>query len=312
MVVPSVSVVIPAYRAENTIARAIDSVLAQTSPASEIIVIDDGSPDNQTAIIEEYGPPVVLLRQHNRKTAITRNAGITRATGEFVAFLDADDYWEPEKLERQLTVFARHSQVGVVASRYYGQQPNGKREINKTNADAWYDRVRCESGAKSFLLGTMLWTGTVMVRRKLLENERFVSGLEPAEDRDLWIRLASTAPVYMLSQPLATAVLTEGSISRADIALDCNRMLQVVQRHRQLLGLFPTLFWRSYVWYRWAALEPSPRIALPLLVRSLCSWPAPFAGMPAMQSLGRLRRLLVLLAQLMASWRPMNASRTTS
>ena len=112
MTEPSISVVIPAFRAERTIQRAMDSVLAQTKPASEIIVVDDGSPDNQAAIVSQYGPPVILLRQANGKTAVARNTGIERATGDFVAFLDADDYWEPEKLERQLAVFATHPRSG--------------------------------------------------------------------------------------------------------------------------------------------------------------------------------------------------------
>ena len=150
-----------------------------------------------------------------------------------------------------------------------------------------------------------------MVRRNLLEKERFVSGLEPAEDRDLWIRLAAQTAVYLLSQPLATAVLEAGSISRVDIANDCTRMLEVVQRHRHMLGVSSLLCWRSYIWYRWAAMEPAPRIALPLLMRSFSSWPAPFVGMPAMQSWGRFRRLVVLLKQLLCGLRLMNAMRGT-
>jgi glycosyltransferase involved in cell wall biosynthesis len=294
-------VVIPAFRAERTIRRAIDSVLAQTAPASEIIVVDDGSPDNQAAMVEQFERPVVLLRQANRKTAAARNTGIEHARGEFVAFLDADDYWEPHKLERQLAVFVKHPTVGVVGSRYYNQQPDGSREIDRTRKSGWYDRVRRERGPGAFLLGAMLWTGTVLVRRGLLQNDRFVSGLEPAEDRDLWIRLAARAPVYVTSQPLATAVLEAGSISRRDIAHDCTKMLEVVDRHRRMLGPLPSLLWRSYVRYRWAAMEPATGIALPLLMRSMFSWPAPFWGVPSMQPGGRMRRLAVLLKQLISS-----------
>jgi glycosyltransferase involved in cell wall biosynthesis len=299
MAEPSISVVIPAFRAEHTIQRAIDSVLAQTTPASEIIVVDDGSPDNQAAIVEQYGLPVILVRQANGQTAAARNTGIERATGDFVAFLDADDYWEPHKLERQSAVFAAYPLVGLVASRHYNQEPNGTRVINLLAQGDCYDQVRRESGPAAFLLGTMLWTGTVMVRRELLITERFVSGLEPAEDRDLWIRLAAQTPVYVLSQPLATAVLEPGGISRRDIATDCTRMLEVVRRHRDLLGMCSSLLWRSYVRYRWAAMEATPRVALPLLAHSFCDWPAPFVGMPAMQSWGRLRRLVVLLTELL-------------
>ena len=300
MATPSVSVVIPAYRAERTIRRAIDSVLAQTAPPSEIIVVDDGSPDGQAAIVRQYGLPVILLSQANRRTAAARNTGIDRAGGDLVAFLDADDYWEPHKLERQLAVFAAHSSVGLVASRHYNQDPDGNRSVNSLSHRFRYDHLQRAAGKAAFLLGTMLWTGTVIVRRELLTKERFVSGLEPAEDRDLWIRLASQTPVYLLSQPLATAVLEPGGISRCDIARDCTQMLKVVQRHRHMLGLCASLVWRSYIRYRWAAIETAPRVALPLLARSLFGWPAPLLGMPAMQSWGRLRRLVVLLTELLA------------
>ena len=311
MAEPSISVVIPAFRAESTIQRAIDSVLGQTTGASEIIVVDDGSPDKQAEIVERYGPPVVLLRQANGKTARARNRGIERARGELIAFLDADDYWEPHKLEEQLAVVAAHPEVGVVASRYYNQEPRGIRELNPATPNAVYDRLQCESGAKAFLLGTRLWTGTVMVRRELLVEERFVSGLEPAEDRDLWIRLAAKAPVFLLSQPLATAVLEAGSISRNNIAHDCTRMLEVVQRHRHMLNMSAWMAWRSYIWYRWAAIETTPRTALPLLLRSFLNWPVPFVGMPAMQSWGRMRRLVVLLKQLVSGMPSPSAMRTT-
>ena len=311
MTKPSISVVIPAFRAERTIKRTIDSVLAQTTPANEIIVVDDGSPDNQAAVVERYGPPVVLLRQSNGKTAVARNRGIEHASGDYVAFLDADDYWEPEKLERQLAVFAAHREVGVVGSRYYLQEPHGHRETNKAKPGAWFDQVRHESGARAFLLGTMLWTGTVMVRRNLLEEEQFISGLEPAEDRDLWIRLAAQTPVFLLSQPLATAVLEAGSISRSDIAKDCTKMLEVVQRHRHLLNMFALMAWRSYVWYRWSAIERTPRFALPLLMRSFLSWPAPFVGMPEMQAWGRLRRLAFVLRQLAGGTQLISRMRAT-
>lgn len=295
---PAVSVVIPAFRAEHTIRRAVDSVLAQTVPAREIIVVDDGSPDNLGEVVRQYGPPVILIRQPNCKTAHARNRGIDRARGDFVAFLDADDYWEPDKLELQLATFAAHPELGVVASRYYDQHPDGNRTTRCFGKEDEFDRVRIESGARAFRLGTMLWTGTVMVRRSSLEQERFVPGLEPAEDRDLWIRLCARSPVYVISEPLATAVWEEGGISRTDIARDCTKMLEVIERHRHMLGWVTSLYWQAFVWYRWAAMEPAARAALPRLLWSMWIWPVPLVGMPTMRSFSRIRRLVVLLKEL--------------
>ncbi|WP_182864778.1 glycosyltransferase family 2 protein [Rhodopirellula sp. JC639] len=299
MSVPTVSVVIPAYNAAATIARAIDSCLAQTVPVSQVIVIDDGSRDGLAEIVRQYRPPVMLIRQTNSRTAAARNRGLDAATGDFIGFLDADDHWEPNKIERQLAIFAAHRQVSVVAGRFYCQTPGQSRTLNPSKADSWYDRPIRAAGPDAFMIGTLHWTGTVLVRRQAIEKLRFVSGLEPAEDRDMWIRLAAGNTVYLDSQPLATAVLEPCSLSRGSIEVDCTKMLEVIDRHAELLGLASRLFWTSYVRYRWAAMDPSPSTALPMLMRSVLSWPLPFAGMPAMKRLGRLKRLAVLLRQSM-------------
>lgn len=302
MAQPTVSVVIPAYRSQRTIGRAIDSVLAQTVRATEIIVVDDGSPDDQVSVIQQYGSPVVLLCQTNAGTAAARNRGIDRATGHFIAFLDADDYWESDKLQRQLEIFDSHPEVGLVGSRFFEQPPGAPRTLpTRSAAEYWYDRVlhvsgpRRVSGPQRFRVGTLLWTGTVIVRCDALGQHRFVSGLEPAEDRDLWIRLAAEAASYLLSQPLSTAVLEPGSLSRSDLARDCSNMLAVVEKHRELLGPVSTRLWRSHTFYRWAALDPSPRTALPRLLRSFALWPLPYRSIETARPWGRLKRLLVLL-----------------
>lgn len=298
---PTVSVVIPAYKAEQTIRRAIDSVLAQTVPAHEIIVVDDGSPDQQAAVVESYGPPVRLIRQPNGKTAKARNAGLDAATGEFIAFLDADDYWEPQKLARQLAIFDIHPEVGTVAGAWFTQEPGEERTAGKLSAGVRPDRVLHLQGTRAFRLAVSLWTGTMMVRRGVLGDDRFVSGLEPAEDRDLWVRLVAKAPTYVSSEALATYSLTPGSISRSSVERDCSSMLAVVERNRNTLGPVATSQWRSHTLYRWAALEESPRLALGLLWRSFAAWPLPYVRMERMRPLGRLKRLVVMLGRLFRS-----------
>src|SRR3982751_6965527 len=95
----TVSVIIPVYNGERFIRRAVDSILKQTFPVTQIIVVDDGSKDITCEIVEtEYRGQVTLLRQQNGGPAKARNAGLRIATGEFIAFLDADDWWEPEKI----------------------------------------------------------------------------------------------------------------------------------------------------------------------------------------------------------------------
>jgi len=300
----SVSVVIPAYNAEHTIGRAIDSVLSQTVPPLQIIVIDDGSPDRQCDVIREYGDRVELIRQSNGRTASARNTGLAHAQGDLIAFLDADDYWEPRRLERQHEIFEQHPEVGLVAGAYFVQEPGSERRLANCPHQFWTDCVLDVEGERAFRLAMMLWTGTITVRREVLGDERFVSGLEPAEDRDLWARLVLRAPVYFASEPLATAVLESGSISRSDVARDCSRMLAVLQRHRHTLGPAGWMRWRSHTLYRRAALEPARLRALGLLAESMLFWPLPFLGQHGMRRLGRLKRLGTLIV------RPSNARRS--
>src|SRR5579864_8774897 len=107
----AVTVIIPAYNGERFIRRAIDSVLQQTYPVTQIIVIDDGSTDATRAIVSEYTDRVTLIEQRNGGPAKARNAGLSAATGEFIAFLDADDWWEPVKIETQLSVLKVHPEA---------------------------------------------------------------------------------------------------------------------------------------------------------------------------------------------------------
>ncbi len=301
-----VSVVIPAYRSAATIGRAIDSVLAQTHPATEIIVVDDGSPDDQAALVERtYGGRVTLVRKPNGGAASARNAGIDRATGDYIAFLDADDYWEAGKLALQLAQFDQHPELGLVAGAFLEETPGRARDDKpaRPGPRSWYDQVLRHGGSKAFRLATMIWTSTVLLNRTALEGERFLQGLETGEDRDLWVRVVSRHPVYLLARPVATAVLLEGSTSRSNLANDKANMLRVVERHRQLLGPIGTRLWRSHTLYRWAAVDPAPRTALPRLLHSLALWPLPYTGLADCPSLGRLKRLVILLGAL-AGLRP--------
>ena len=100
----SVSVIIPAYQSASTIINAIESILAQIIPVTEIIVIDDGSTDNLGKVLENYQGKIILLKQVNRGAASARNNGIKHATGDIIAFLDADDLWLPGETVQAITI----------------------------------------------------------------------------------------------------------------------------------------------------------------------------------------------------------------
>jgi hypothetical protein len=250
-----VSVIIPAYRAARTIGRAIDSVLAQTHPAAcEIVVVDDGSPDDTAAALAPYGSRVRLLRKPNGGAASARNLGIDQSAGDLVAFLDADDYWEPHKLQRQLGVLADRSELGVVAGRFFELKPGGERTLQRAGDPSLYDRVWDRPpGPTAFEIGRRIFTSMVLVRRAALGDRRFDKGLSTAEDMDLWVRLAVSVPTYLISEPLATQVLEAGSLSRSDPDADNRNMLAVVWRHAALLGPAGVSSWEAHVYRNWAA-----------------------------------------------------------
>jgi len=296
----SVSVVIPAYRAANTIRRAVDSVLAQSAPAREIIIVDDGSPDDIAAALKAYGDRIKYVRKPNGGAASARNAGIDVATGDLIAFLDADDYWEPDKLRSQLAVFRTHLGVGLVAGGYFIEEPGRQRTAAKLPKERWRNRVLASRGAEAFQIAMLIWTGTAMIRRQLLMSEQFVCGLEPAEDRDLWARLVLKAPAYLMSEPLSTAVLEPQSLSRSDPDRDCRNMLQVVQRNRTQLGFWAHRQWMAHTYFRWSIGGDSVAAALACMLKSLLIWPLPFYALDINcgRALPRLQRLAYLTTAL--------------
>jgi glycosyltransferase involved in cell wall biosynthesis len=120
-----VSTIIPAYNAERSIARAIDSALSQDLEGHEIVVVDDGSTDSTAAILNRYGARIQIVTQANRGVSAARNAGIRRATGRYLALLDADDIFLPNKLRRMLCVLERNSSASLAFSDYRIVAENG-------------------------------------------------------------------------------------------------------------------------------------------------------------------------------------------
>jgi glycosyltransferase involved in cell wall biosynthesis len=249
-----VSVIIPAYKAAGTIRRALESLVRQTRRPDEILVVDDGSPDDLAEAVRPYGGTVTLVRKSNGGAASARNAGIERATGEMIAFLDADDYWEPTKLGRQLDIFLAHPEVGLVGTDLFVELPGQpRRRLERTKTElSLFGKVLRPVGPEAFRLACYILTSTVLVRSEILAAERFQSGLEPAEDRDLWVRMATRAPVFLLPEPLITYVEESGSLSRSNLDRDCGNMLRVVHRHAGLLGSSGLREQEAIVFRRWA------------------------------------------------------------
>lgn len=185
---PRVSVIIPCYNAAPYIGATIESVLAQTLPAAEIVVVDDGSRDDSLAVLAGFGERVRILTRPNGGPAAARNMAIAHASGDFIAFLDSDDLWEPEKLARQMAEFSAHPETGLVFSEaVMFREENGERtalqRIGYTGDPTF----------RQLLFGDYIPNSTVVVRREVIEatgplNES--RELVGAEDYEYWMRIA--------------------------------------------------------------------------------------------------------------------------
>jgi glycosyltransferase involved in cell wall biosynthesis len=182
----SVAVVIPTFNYARFITEAVESALAQTLSPLEVIVVDDGSTDRTSEVMAVYAsdPRVRYLRQENRGLSAARNTGIRAARGEFIALLDADDRWKPEKLSRQLAEFTQE-QVGLV---YCGREVFD--EHGTQNSDP-ADRSKCERALEWLTTATLFCPSSVVMRRRCFtEQGGFDESLRKVEDREMWIRLA--------------------------------------------------------------------------------------------------------------------------
>lgn len=208
---PKVSVIIPAYNAASYIHRAVDSVLAQTFENFELLVVDDGSSDNTLAVLARYGDRVRAVTQANNGPAAARNHGLSEARGEYVAFLDADDHWLPEKIERQVELMEQRPDVGFCSSATEVVNTAGE------TVGSW----PCRPDAAPFpdilfMQGTVISGSTsgVLARRQLIADlGGFDETLRGFEDPDLWIRLAAHTSYVCIAEPLTVVVRTPNSVS---------------------------------------------------------------------------------------------------
>jgi glycosyltransferase involved in cell wall biosynthesis len=196
---PAISVIIPAYNAAATIETAVRSALDQTYPAAEVIVVDDGSTDATAELVSRNHPGVRLLRQENRGCGQARNTGARAATGEWLAFLDADDAWLPQKLERQAAHTAGPG-VAVVSAR--SRKKSGEPMAQEFSFDALWRQ-------------NDLIVSSTLVRRSAFEAAGGFWTERYCEDYHLWLRLTAAGwRIVNRAEDLVIYSPTADSLSR--------------------------------------------------------------------------------------------------
>ena len=185
--IPRVSVIIPVYNCDSYISQAVKSILAQTYQSYEIIVIDDGSTDDTSLVLKQYSEVIHYVYQENKGVSAARNHGIDLARGELIAFLDADDFFLPDKLTAQVGIFDAQPHLGIVHSGWRRVSQEGETIKDETPWD-YVPKLDLEGWLRWKPIGTM---GTLMFRRNWLQQVgSFEEGLGHAEDVDLLLRLS--------------------------------------------------------------------------------------------------------------------------
>ena len=206
----TVSVIIPAYNQGHYLGEAIQSVLDQTYPDFEIVVIDDESTDNSREVVQGFSDPRVhYIFQENRGLSAARNTGILSATGSLVTFLDSDDRFLPNKLELLGKLLAERPEVGMVAGQAILIDQHGRTLERKTHA-------RLSSDLSMLLLGNPLHVGSILLRRTWLDKVGFFDeSLRACEDWDLWLRLAlAGCQMVSIDQPVSFYRVHVGQMTR--------------------------------------------------------------------------------------------------
>ncbi|MEM9924523.1 MAG: glycosyltransferase [Cyanobacteria bacterium P01_D01_bin.50] len=192
------SIIIPAYNAIKYLPETLESVLKQTFSNFEVLIINDGSSDNIIEWVADIiDPRVKLISQDNQGVSAARNAGIDKSKGEYIAFLDADDLWEPTKLEKQLQCLKKNPSLGLIHTAMMLIDEKGK-SLGRT----FISNVEGDA-LKALLEENTIVTSSVIVRRNCLETVgKFDRNLHSSEDWELWVRIASLYPFALIKEPL--------------------------------------------------------------------------------------------------------------
>lgn len=193
----NVSVVVPTHDRRDLLCRALDSIAGQTRAPLEVIVVDDGSQDGTAAMLRREYPGVVLIEQAHGGVSSARNRGIARSRGDWVAFLDSDDEWMPEKLAQQHAALDIDSTARLCHTEEIWVR-NGVRVNPKTK--------HAKRGGHIFeacLPLCCMSPSSVVVHRTVLEDVGvFDERLPACEDYDLWLRITNRYPVLFIAEPL--------------------------------------------------------------------------------------------------------------
>lgn len=247
--IPTVSVIIPAYNSEKFICESIESVLKQTFKHYEIIIIDDGSNDNTKNKIERFKESINYLYQNNLGPSVARNSGLKVARGQYIAFLDADDIWLPNKLELQVEFLDRNPDIGLVScdALAFNEQNVLIASMSKERNlySGWvFERLLREN---------FLNTDNVLIRKQVFKDVgMFNEVLKFCEDYDLWLRIANKYRIGYIDKILTKYRIhtsnRSGQNKKDVIFTHLNLMLKYLKESK--ISLLHKIYIISFAYYK--------------------------------------------------------------
>lgn len=194
----SVSVILPTFQRAHIISEAIESVRKQTYTSWELIIVDDGSTDNTAEIVKSYTEKdsrIIYFKQKNKGVAAARNAALEKATGNYVAFIDSDDLWVTDKLERQIKLINKSLDCVLISG-----------DVSYPDGGTFFSRhpLPAHINFKNLFIRNFIATSTVMLRREILNKIGFFNEtIKSCEDYDLWLRIASDSTIDVIPEVFA-------------------------------------------------------------------------------------------------------------
>lgn len=227
---PSISIVMAAYNAAQTIGRALDSIAAQQFAPSEVIVVDDASRDDTAAIAGTHSlQPRIVRHSVNRGGAAALQTGLEAAANEWVAFLDSDDEWLPGKLAAQARELAAHPTATIVATGFVF--------VDRDGQEAWHYGIQPFPHAgrefwRNLLVDSAILQSSAMVRRSMaLADGGVDTSMRTGYDQGLFVRLAGLGPVAYVHEPLVRYHDSPGSLTKLPRVSDIAAVLEMHEQH---------------------------------------------------------------------------------
>ena len=216
----NISVVIPTYNRKELLKRSIDSVINQTIKPSEIIIVDDGSNDGTEAMVKKKYDSLKLIQQKNKGASAARNSGIRASSGEWICFLDSDDEWKNDKLEKQIAAVANNLDYKFFHSNEIwiknGKRINQKKKHKKYGGDIF----------KKCLDMCRISPSSVLIEKNIFEEIGFFNeNLVVCEDYELWLRICDKYEVFFIDEPLIFKYGGhQGQLSYSIDSIECHRI----------------------------------------------------------------------------------------